>query len=201
MRGNLTKGEYAVILTLSCMLLSTLILAIVEEANSQMMPPELQGTSQIGGKYVNPEFGLELVFPEDVFVTVIPQYSGPGSTLVSGQLPTQPMTSNMMVLMSDSSKVGSNNITLALVNSTAKDTCKPLSSELVTLDGKKAEASVTPCNMQAGTFSKTRNYYVDLGGGKTVSMVLNSPPSVYDSALEKFEGVVKTVKFTTPSTG
>lgn len=202
---------------LSCMmLLFILIPNLVGQVYSQMPPgfqtpstggnpPMMPTTKMVTGKYVNPEFGLEITFPELEVVTETSPYIGPGTTLVSGIIGTMvdnvPVTSTMMVLLSDSSVAGSSNRTLVPANITAAETCKPLSSEMVNIGGKIAQASVTPCNTDAGALSKARNYYVDLGGGKSVSIVLLSPPYAYDSALVKFEETVKSIKFITPSAG
>jgi hypothetical protein len=94
--------------------------------------------------------------------------------------------------MKDSSKEDNSKPSL---DTTSSDPCPPLSTETVNLGGKIAQATVTPCNMEASP-TKTRNYNIDLGGGKTVSIIFVPNPSMYDVALPQFEEIVKTVKFT-----
>jgi hypothetical protein len=154
------------------------------------MLPSDQGMNLIQGKYVNTEFGFEITFPDAVqgVNTTLPGY-----TTVNVNIPTPPSLTNMMIILTDSSKEDSSTQTF---DAGYSDFCKPLSSENVNLGGKKAQASITPCNMLAFTSAKTRNYDVDLGEGKAVSIIFVSNPSLYDAGLPKFEEIVKTVKFT-----
>jgi hypothetical protein len=157
------------------------------------MPSEGEMPKLIQGKYVNSEFGFEITFPEGIQGT---NTSMPESTIVNvviPGIPSSPLPSSMIIIMKDSSK---KNNSMPSSDSSLTDSCPPLSMETATLGGKVAKATITPCNMEAASMSKTRNYNIDLGGGKTISIVFVSNPTTFDTALPKFEEIVKTVKFT-----
>jgi hypothetical protein len=195
----MSKLKFGLILAVYT-ILTIFIASLGAQVHSQTMPLGLQMPTPtftgFTGKYLNSEFGIEWTFPEDMFLTEISSVKGPGTTSVTFPIPTDPQPMNpaqIAVLMSDTTKPG-------FSNATVSSDCKTLTSEQVNLGGKNAEAFVYSCNIEIGATSKTKIYYVDLGGGKNVRIAVITPASVYDSAVAKFEEIIKTIKFTTPIT-
>jgi len=139
-----------------------------------------------------PEFGLEMEFPEGTILAET-QGSIAGDRILGFTVGTMAIYLHLY----DSATTGADNSTESPINFTSSDSCKPITSKIVNLNGKNAIASDIQSCKDAAIISKAKSYFVNLGNGKTIFMTFTSnDPLSYNSALETFEGIVKTIKFT-----
>jgi hypothetical protein len=169
------------------------------------MPPSLQppntgenslttspATKIIQGKYVNPEFGLELLLPDNVVGTEA--YVG-AYVIVTLDAYSLGIEGPIEILMMNSSGTGINNVTARVLNMTVADPINcHVGKTVITIGGKHTRVSDEPCSSMG---MKIRNYSVDVGADKAVLIRLQNPPTpTYDSSVAAFDKFVKTVKFT-----
>jgi hypothetical protein len=108
----------------------------------------------------------------------------------------------MTLILTDSSKVetNTNSSSAFLPNTTItqgqpKINCNPGPIETANVGGKNAQVAVAECS-STGLFTKTKTYSVNLGTGKTIAIsYMATSASGYDLNLDKFEEIVKTIKF------
>lgn len=192
-----------VFVVIALVTLAVLIVGLNANAYSQMFTPpyQLPQSKQVGGKYVNPNFGFEIVFPQGYsgYETSGMGYAEVALTFGS---PGTADTASISLVMSDYAaslqSVPGNNATSATnVNPTGQSeiTCQP-SSGCVKIGGKNAMVYSSETNM-GGYYMKSSSYSIMVDPYKTVQITYQAASQQgYDSNLAKFEESLKTIKFT-----
>jgi hypothetical protein len=201
MNARILFGGVIVVTTL--VTLAVLIVGLNENAYSQMLAPsyQLPQSKQVGGKYVNPNFGFEIVFPQG-YSGYETSGMGYAEVVVSLGNPGTAGTASISLVMSDYGaglqSVPGNNSTGALnVNPTGQSEipCQ-LSSGCVKIGGKNAQVYSSESSM-GGYYIKSSSYSVMVDPYKTIQLTYQAAsPQGYDSNLAKFEESLKTIKFT-----
>jgi hypothetical protein len=163
---------------------------VIGNVHAQKMPAGLQGTPKIiQGKYVNPDFGLELTFPDGMVGGENRNTEGLSLLMAGG--PLDP-SAQILVAMFNSTGVQSQNNTATLLNMMAAEPRNCLfGSMTVNLNGKDFRVSDDPCII-LGASMKMKNSYTSIGDGTSMILIrlqtLTIPTeSAYQSSLPIFE--------------
>jgi len=184
MNTRVLSGAVIAIITL---ILTLSIVGPTGKAYSQMIPPlQMPQTKDVAGRYVNPDFGLEIVFPQG---------------FTGYEIPVDYLSSKMVQLNSNTASIS---LTMQVYpgvqntnpSSNESSTSCLSSAGCVKIGGKNAQVSSSETNM-GGFFSKSKSYTMFLDPSRTISISYTAASaSDYDSNLGKFEESLKTLKFT-----
>jgi hypothetical protein len=198
-----TRVRFGGVIVIITLVTSSVLVAGMNKGYSQFFPPppyQLPQQKQVGGKYVNPEFGLEIVFP--------PGFNGFESSsmgytsieLMAGTLGVANYATISLTMIDVGSSVPGANVTNAPnvypgYGGQNEIACE-LSAGCMKIGGKNAQVSSTESST-GGYFSKSKSYSVAVGPYKTLQISYSaSSQQDYDSNLPKFEESLKTIKFT-----
>jgi hypothetical protein len=184
---------------------SVLIVGLNGNAYSQIYPPgyQLPQSKQVGGKYVNPGFGLEITFPQGFNGYESSSMGYTSVELMAGTLGVANYATISLVLTdygASMQSVPGYNVTNGLnVNPSSNGqndvACEPAAG-CIKIGDKNAQVYSTESNM-GGYFSKSKSYSVAVGPYKTFQITYSATSQQdYDSNLAKFEESLKTIKFT-----
>jgi hypothetical protein len=179
------------------------------------MPPGFQAPQMpkmVQGKYVNSEFGLEMIFPPGIQGFESNEYGLKAITITLGDPSTATIISGindlplMRIVMTpppiskvnDTLPTSSSNMPLTTAQPVPEEMgCKTLSTESSNLGGKAAQAFTKDCFVGTGTPVKVKKYAIDLGEDSSVIISFTTPSqSKYDLNIGTFENIVKSIKFT-----
>lgn len=193
------SGVVYVIITLT---LTILIVGLNGKVYSQMFAPpyQLPQSKQVSGKYVNPGFGLEIVFPEGFngYETSSVGYTDIELTSGVAGVPSTAIISLIMTDYGSSIQALQGNVTNAFnINPNGQNdmACSPTTG-CVKIGGMNAQVFSSESST-GGYFIKSKSYSVVLGPYKTFQITYQGASQQgYDSNLGKFEDALKTIKFT-----